>query len=354
MRPEPRPELVALPAGVHGGVHDESLLDFSTGVSPLPSPEELVAAIRGADLSRYPHLTALPVRLAIAALHDTSPDHVVVGAGSVELIWTLARAFAGPGRTGLVVTPAFGEYAQALKASGASVQDVPMAGPAFAFPFEATARALAATSTALAFVCRPSNPCLSTAPVEELVELARRFPGTLFAIDEAYLPLFEGVERMPLGANVAVLHSMTKVFALPGVRLGYLIAAPPIAAAIQAALPPWNVSAPAQAAGVAAARLLPLHEAQIRERIASLRTSLAGELSPVIGAPVQAGGPFLLYEVDAAAELVERLRERGVALRHAASFGLPRHVRVGVRDQRSNGILVERWLGLQGVSGTGS
>ena len=68
MRPEPRPELVALPAAIHGGSHDARLLDFSTGVSPLPPPEEIVAAVRNADLSRYPHPTALPVREAIGAL----------------------------------------------------------------------------------------------------------------------------------------------------------------------------------------------------------------------------------------------------------------------------------------------
>jgi histidinol-phosphate/aromatic aminotransferase/cobyric acid decarboxylase-like protein len=141
---------------------------------------------------------------------------------------------------------------------------------------------------------------------------------------------------------------MTKVFALPGVRLGYLVAAAPIAGAVQATLPPWNVSAPAQAAGVAAARLLPLHGAAIREQIVALRRSLRAGLAPVAGDPVQAGGPFLLYEVAAASRLVSRLRERGIVIRHAESFGLPRHVRIGVRDQRANATLVARWTELTG------
>ena len=331
-----------MPPAVHGGSH-EGLLDFSTGVSPLPVPEQLGAAIRAADLSRYPHPTALPVRRAVAALHDLSPDQVVVGAGSVELIWALTRAFAGPGRAGMVVAPAFGEYEQALRASGADVHFVTMAGPAFCFSRAAAAAALAAAPVSLVFVCRPSNPCLTAAAVDDLLQLARRFPETLFAVDEAYLPLFEGIDQMPWRANVAVLRSMTKVFALPGVRLGYLVAAPPIAAAVQAALPPWNVSAPAQAAGVAAADLLPTHAPAIRERIAHLRASLRSQLAPIAGVPVQQGGPFLLYEVDQAAGLVSRLRERGVAIRHATSFGLPNHIRIGVRDQPAHQVLVERW-----------
>jgi histidinol-phosphate/aromatic aminotransferase/cobyric acid decarboxylase-like protein len=197
MGPDPRPELLALAPVVHGGGADPGALDFSTGVSPLAPPSELVAAVREADLSRYPHPTAQPVREAVGALHDAAPDRIVAGAGSVELIWAVARAFAGPGRTGLVVTPAFGEYEQALKASGASVVDVRMVAPAFAFPSEAVAAALAASPIAVAFICRPSNPCLTSAPAGEIVALARRFPETLFVIDEAYLPLFEDADSIP-------------------------------------------------------------------------------------------------------------------------------------------------------------
>jgi histidinol-phosphate/aromatic aminotransferase/cobyric acid decarboxylase-like protein len=334
---------MALAPGVHGGSHDARWLDFSTGVSPLPSPEEILAAVRDVDLSRYPHPTALPVREAIAEMHDLSPDRVVVGAGSVELIWTVARAFAGPGRKGLVVTPAFGEYDQSLRASGAGVVTVSMSGPSFELPLDAIAAALVSEPIAVAFLCRPSNPCLTSAPVEDVIALARRSPNTLFVVDEAYLPLFEGIEGVPVGPNIAVLRSMTKVFALPGLRLGYLIAAPSIAAAVQSALPPWNVSSPAQAAGVATAHLLPSHVASIRTRIAALRTSLADLLRGAVGAPARAGGPFLLYEMDAAGALVRDLRDRGIAIRHAASFGLPRHVRIGVRDEQANRTLAERW-----------
>jgi histidinol-phosphate/aromatic aminotransferase/cobyric acid decarboxylase-like protein len=338
---------VALPAAIHGGSQDARLLDFSTGVSPLPPPEEIVAAVRAADLSRYPHPTALPVREAIGAWHDLPARQVVVGAGSVELIWALARAFAGPDRRGLVVRPAFSEYEQALSASGATVVSVDMEEPRFGFPSQAIEAALTTGAIAAAFVCRPSNPCLTAAPAAELTSLARRWPATLFVVDEAYLPMFEGVEGVPSQPNIAVLRSLTKIFALPGLRLGYLLAAPPIATAVQAALPPWNVSSPAQAAGVAAARLMPSHVQPIRAQITALRSSLAERLASVAGRPVQAGGPFLLYRSDDAASLVGRLRDQGVQVRHAASFGLPRHIRVGVRTEPDQERLVRAWRASQ-------
>ena len=123
--------------------------------------------------------------------------------------------------------------------------------------------------------------------------MARRWPRTLFVVDEAYLPMFDNLDGVRPAANIAVLRSMTKIFALPGLRLGYLLAAAPVARAVQSALPPWNVSSPAQAAGIAAAHLLPAHAGPIRQHINTLRASLAERLAPWAGVPEQAAGPFL-------------------------------------------------------------
>src|SRR4051812_15150825 len=236
MRPEPRAELEQLQPVVHGGTSDARILDFSTGVSPLPAPDEVLSAVRNADLSRYPHPTARPVRQALATLHDLSADRIVVGAGAAELIWALARGFGGPGRRGLVVRPAFAEYEQALKASGATLASVDMTGPEFGVPFGDIDAVLAESPVAVAFVCRPSNPCLTSAPEQALKALARRWPATLFVVDESYLPIFEDVEAVSPASNIAVLRSLTKIFALPGLRLGYLLASRSVAAAVQSSL----------------------------------------------------------------------------------------------------------------------
>ena len=328
MQPEPRPELAGLAPAVHGGDAPPGVLDFSTGISPLAPPPAILAALRGAEVTRYPDPTALPLRRRLAEAHGVAPDQVVAGAGSVELIWALARAFAGPGRRGLVLGPAFGEYRQALLASGAACDELRPAEPPFLVATEAARRALRA-NPALVFLCRPSNPCLSTLPLDRLEELARSAPSTLFAVDEAYLPMFDEVEPAPLLPNVAVLRSLTKVFALPGLRLGYLLAVPPVARAVQASLPPWNVSAPAQAAGLAAVAALDQVPA-IREQIRALRLSLASKIRATIDA---AGGPFLLCRVGDAAAVTARLLAGGVRVRDCSSFGLPAHVRIGVRPE---------------------
>jgi histidinol-phosphate aminotransferase len=341
--PEPRTELLNLHASEHGGAA-AGVLDFSTGISPLQPPPAIVEAAKTADLSRYPHPTALPYRVAAAALHDLLAEQVVAGAGSVELIWALARAFGGAGRAGLVVTPAFGEYAQALCASGADVVTVEMREPSLELSLADLDQALTTQPISIAFVCRPSNPCLTAARQNDLTDVARRWPNTLFVVDEAYQPMFDDVSAFAPTANVAVLRSMTKVFALPGLRLGYMLASHMIAAATQAALPPWNVSSAAQAAGIVAAQLLPSESRSIRERITSLRSSLEDKLAPVAGPPARSGGPFTLYRVGGARNYARRLSKHGVAVRDCTSFGLPDYVRLGTRNEADQNVLATAWL----------
>ena len=348
MTPEPRPEFLELGEAVHGGDAPPGVIDFSTGISPLPPPEEILAAARAADPTRYPPPTALPFRSVVAASHGVRPDQVVAGAGSVELIWTLARVFGGAGRAGVVVAPAFGEYARALRASAAVVRTVTMAAPRFALDLGALERARGEGSerVTLVFLCRPSNPCLTSVPVSELLVLAGRWPRILFVIDEAYQPLFEDGPGLAPTSNVAVLRSLTKIFALAGLRLGYLLASPEVTRAVQAALPPWNVSGPAQAAGVAAAALLPSLGRTVREQIGALRREMAYALAGVAGPPAQSGGTFLLYDLregGAGARLTRSLLADGIRVRDCASFGLPEHVRLGVRLEGDRRALVRAW-----------
>ncbi len=317
---------------VHGGDGALGQLDFSSGVAPFPPPPSILEAYRAADLTRYPHPTALPLRQAIAAHEQLSVEQVVAGHGSVELIWALARAFVGAGRRALVLTPAFGEYQQAIRASGGQWLELRADPPDLSWSLDRLATLLAKTQPALVFLGRPSNPCLTGAPDGALDELARRFPEILFAIDEAYLPLFEGLTAVRPQPNIALLRSLTKVFALPGLRLGYLTADAAVARAVQVALPPWNVSQPAQRAGLAAVdelRQIP----EIRSAVARLRRNLVTVLRHAGASVEREGGPFVLCRVQSAARASCRLAEHNIRVRDCTSFGLPHHLRIGIRPE---------------------
>jgi histidinol-phosphate/aromatic aminotransferase/cobyric acid decarboxylase-like protein len=298
-----------LEPAIHGGA-PPGLVDFSTGVSPLPAPPSVLAAIAEADWSRYPHPTALPLRERIAQLHGLSPERVVVGAGSTELIWALVRALA-PKRTVAHPAHGFAEYRQAALAAGATPR-----------AFEA----LDDAAGALVFVGRPDS---STLEAPDPRPFAQSHPSVVVVADEAYQPLVDDLAPLSPSANLVVLRSLTKIFALPGLRLGYLCAAPEIARAVQAALPPWNVSAAAIAGGLAALEV-PL--APVREAVRGLRHRLADGLRARGFAVAAEGGPFVLVEVRSAARFAESLRARGIAVRDCSSFGLPGRVRFGARS----------------------
>jgi histidinol-phosphate/aromatic aminotransferase/cobyric acid decarboxylase-like protein len=323
---EPRPELRDLLPAVHGGDAPDGVLDCSTGVSPLPPPPSLLAAVRAADVTRYPHPTALPLRRALAAAHGVDEEAVVAGAGSVELIWALARAFGGPGRRVAWVAPAFAEYAQAARASGAVAVAVDDAADAQAAD--------------LLFVARPGNPTLAVPSLGAVIERGSGARSGLLVVDEAYQPLCEDVAPVTPSQNVAVLRSLTKVFALPGLRLGYLLASPSVARAVRATLPPWNVSQPAIAAGLAA---LAEPVEPVRAAVGALRQRLVARLERAGARVTAANGSFVVVDVGDGARVAAALLARGVRVRDCASFGLPSLVRVGVRGDEDQERLLQAW-----------
>ena len=342
MPPTPRSELLDLTLAAHGGNAPPGVLDFSTGVSPLPVPEAVLEALRAADVTRYPHPTALPLRLAVARNHGVDPEAVVGGSGATELIWALARAFGGPDRTVLAPSPAFAEYAQAARASGARLIQFPAPVPSARWEPDRVAELARRKEASLVFVARPGTPWPEVAPAEAIEALARALPDALVVVDEAYLPFFEGVRPLQAGCNVALLCSLTKVLALAGLRIGYLVADCVVARAVRAALPPWNVSAPACAAGAVALQQ-PQEMERTRTQVRRLREHLAGQLVAAGTRIDAAGGPFLLCDVGDASRFTGALLRRGLLVRDCTSFGLPRHVRVGVRLPAENVLLAERW-----------
>jgi histidinol-phosphate/aromatic aminotransferase/cobyric acid decarboxylase-like protein len=173
------------------------------------------------------------------------------------------------------------------------------------------------------------------------VPVLDRARANLVVVDEAYQPLCDDVAPAAPSENVAVLRSLTKVFALPGLRLGYLVASRTVARAVQAALPPWNVSQPALAAGLAA---IDEPTEPVRAAVAELRARQLARLAAIGVAPAVAGGPFVVVDVGDARRFADGILARGVRVRDCASFGLPRLVRLGVRRDEDQERLIAAWV----------
>ncbi len=353
---EVRPELRAVTPVPHGSVPPGDLpagglgfgtaIDFSVSTNPLGPPPGAVAAVaalaapgagRATGIWRYPDPTAGPLRRALAARLDVDPEAVVVGNGSAELIWSLAltAARAAP-ESALILGPTFGEYARACQLMGARLA---LAAARAADDFRPDVDALCARierdRPRLVWLCNPNNPTgayLAPPDVARLLE-ACAAAGALLVVDEAYLAFVDApaslLDRLDSG-HLFLLRSLTKDYGLAGLRLGYGVTAPALAAAVRLAQPPWSTSAPAQAAGRAAladAGHLERARAEVRRgrrRLVDGLTGLGFRVSPP-------AANFLLFDVGDATAFRTALLARGCVVRDGTSFGLPAHVRAGVR-----------------------
>lgn len=357
-RPSPRPEVAQLPPSVHGaaqlaelrrwGLSPDDVIDFSANVNPFGPPPGVLEALRQARVDRYPDPDALPLREALAAHHGLDPARVIVGNGVSELILLTALAFIRPGDPVALLEPTYGEYRRASGLMAARVlswRARPQEG--FRWSPDAIGHFLRASRPRLVWLCRPNNPTGNGCSLDALASWTAALPDTLFVVDEAYINL---VPNYPSALtldrpNILVLRSMTKDFALPGVRLGYAMGDAGVIAALERVRPPWSVNACAVAAGLAALD----HTAYVRETVArwrrlkeDLTRGLAAQGWPVVPSDT----PFFLVEVGDARGVREALLAQGILVRDGTSFGLPEYVRISARQAAENEKLVAalaRW-----------
>ena len=206
----------------------------------------------------------------------------------------------------------------------------------------------------LVFICNPNNPTGEYLSPGELRFLWEGAPNALWVIDEAYAEFTEdpwsaaqwvmtgrnGNSGRARGPGCVVLRSMTKDFALGGLRLGYLLAAPPIVERLQEMQPPWSVNGVAQLAGLAA-----LDEMDWREETTTrLRKDLRDLPDGLRGcgfAPLPTTVSYFLLPVGDAKSIRDRLVAERLFVRDCTSFGLPEHIRIAARPPEENARLVK-------------
>ena len=320
------------------------LLDFSANVSPLGIPDRVKRAAAEAleTADRYPDPDCGRLREAIAEKEGVPVSRVVCGNGAADLIWRSVRAVHP--REALVPLPSFFEYESALRAEGAAVRrHILREENDFALTEEILSEIT--PETGMLFLCEPNNPTgrLTDPALLRAIAGRCREMGTVLAVDECFLDLTsdpdgrtlrELTEEMP---GLVLFRAFTKSFGMAGLRLGYcLCGSAETAEKIKEAGPPWAVSSPAQAAGLAALEekeyLKELRELVTRER-ARLRAGLEGLGLRVI--PGEAN--FLLFYSPV--PLALPLRRRGILLRSfTREEGLgPGWYRAAVRGAEENG-----------------
>jgi threonine-phosphate decarboxylase len=331
------------------GIPGDELLDFSANVNFLgPSPRVVAAARRAVDeMGWYPLDPPDPLRHAAARFFEVADERVLLGNGASELIFLVA-AHVRPRRV-VVLGPTFTEYERAARAWGAEVDLVLAPGSAdFAYSADdigALESRLAAAD--LVFFCDPNNPTghlWDREARDTLVEVCGR-AGTLLFADESFLAFTEEWPERALSRrqpdHVMVLHSLTKILAMPGLRVGALIVPTSLGPVLGPRIPPWNINCAAQAASVAGLG----ESALLRQTPAAVAEARAASLEALRRLPgveriLPAHANFLCLRLSAPArDVVGRmLREHGILVRDLtdmAGMG-PQWVRVAVREPADN------------------
>ncbi len=325
---------------IHGGA-PAGWLELSASLNPLGTPPEVAAAVAGASYGRYADLDARAAEDHLARDAGVAADRVLLTAGATEAIRLVAEAFARARRT-VVLGPTYSEYARVAAAVGSRVQEVRASPPSFD-PRVDDAIEHARRDGMLVFLCDPNNPTGRALDAPALRALASApAAGSLLVLDASFAPFAAptlDARELTRGGRVVLVRSLTKVLATPGIRAGYVVAAPDVVAALRQVRDPWTVGAHAVAAARAARWTLA--EAD-RAVVAAWRTRLSDGLAAAGLEPVPSAANFVLAHAGPrAAPLVAALARSRVAVRGCASFGLPEHVRVAVRPPAEQDVLFE-------------
>jgi histidinol-phosphate aminotransferase len=282
-----------------------AVIDLSSNENPYgPSPAALEAMTRSqAVAGRYPDAAEREATETIARLHGVSPDRVVLGCGSSEILRLCDAAFLGPGRTVIAAEPTFEAVLQYAKATKAEAVKVPLTAD-FRHDLPAMARACDARA-GLVYVCNPNNPTGTIVSGDEFqVFLARVPASTTVLVDEAYHHLVEAaayrsaVEMIEHFPNVIVARTFSKIYGMAGMRLGYSISTEANAEALRAQAAWGNVNAAVLAAAVACLGDEGLVALQ-RDRLNGTRRWLSSELARDGRRVIPSEANFLMIETGA-------------------------------------------------------
>ncbi|GKV66843.1 MULTISPECIES: threonine-phosphate decarboxylase CobD [unclassified Sporosarcina] len=316
----------------------EKVLDFSENCNPAGLPPSVEAAWPDliTKLISYPDPDGEPFKSAAAAYHGIDPQQVLAGNGAAELLSLLARRYRK--KRVLLIDPTFSEYRATLAANEAEVVCIQAdEAKAFRLPVE---KILAALPNADAvYLCTPNNPTgLLPTPAELLTVMeAAKNCGAEVVLDEAFIDFADEeksfIAHIQQHTHVIVVRSMTKMYTIPGIRLGYLVAEPAIIASIKQQAPHWHVNGLAAEIGV-----LCLKEEAYREQAVRHAEKERRKMSDFLRLHgcqvVDSQANYLIFKpAQEAGKLYRYLLGRGYVLRHSENFrGMDgRWLRVGMK-----------------------
>jgi threonine-phosphate decarboxylase len=324
------------------GKSPDELIDFSVNLNPL-GPPKLGKTFEKAwgTVDNYPDNRYDSFKKAAAEYINVSPENIVPGNGSSELIRLFAETVIEPGDDVIIPSPTFGEYEFQSRLFGARVGNIDYNDFTGVEPEGCKA----------VFLCNPNNPTGKLIERDEVLKVAEKCieSEVFFFVDEAFIELSDPRETIAdLAASndfVICLRSLTKTYAIPGLRIGFAVASPDFAGILNNIRLPWNLNSAGLEVGQ---KLLKDHKNYLYRSLELIRKErqwLMAKLGSVRGfKPYPSDVNFILVDIRDfginSMELAERMLRHGIIIRDCASFGLDNHIRVAVRRRGENQKLI--------------
>lgn len=334
----------------------EQIIDYSENVNPLGPPLSVVENWQGYIhlLSSYPEPHGEPFLSAIAAYHGIPKSRVLLGNGAAEIFSLLAGHFQR--KCAMIVHPTFSEYEATLRANGTeiihlSVEEIEN----WKLPIDHIIENMKRAD--LLYLCTPNNPTGVLPPRNELVHLLEEGQkmGCTVILDEAFIDwigeessMISYIEDFP---NLIIVRSMTKMYAIPGIRLGYMVSSPALIEALREKVPHWHINGIAAHIGAKCIDETHYREKSIeyakksKARFVDFLRKLGCKTTKSVTNYVC----FKLPHPDLSQRFFHDMLNSGIVLRHTENFkGLDgKWFRVGMKNEQAMAVLqeeMEAWI----------
>ncbi len=333
----------------HGGniynYNDNDIIDFSANINPLGMPMKVREAVMNSAYlwEKYPDPECIALRKILSETEDIPYRNIVTGNGADDLIYRIVHAFKP--KKAVICVPTFGEYEKALEETGCTVDSL-FLKEENDFCVTADILDMLTPDVDILFLCSPNNPTGQLIPFELLKKISEKCMETniLFVCDECFMGFAENSGTYSLkqyiNRNSIILKAFTKLYAMPGLRLGYaLCGSENNAEKLQKSGQFWSVSVPAQAAGIAAVK----EKKYVCESIGYVkkeREFLGSQLKKYGIKVFPSAANYLLFKGDK--QLDDKLIEKGILIRNCANYrGLcDGFYRIAVRTHEENKLLI--------------
>lgn len=336
------------------GVKELDVVKLASNENPIgPSPKAVKAILKGvSDINRYPDGGGFYLKQKLASVFRLLPSNFVLGNGSDELIDILTKAFLEEDQEAIISEPSFLEYGIIVRTRGSKVKGVPLKGPHplkreislkyFSYDIDKILNSIS-KKTKLIFLGNPDNPTGAYLNKKQLKELLKGMPKRIIVVfDEAYREFVDLKDYSdPFGYisryNIIILRTMSKAYGLAGLRIGYAITDPRLAAWMERVRLPFNVNSLAQIAAVAALDDRE-HLNKTKKLIREGKRFIVANLKKLGFDIIESPANFILFSYKGmkGTEIFKRLLPYGVIVRDMKAYGLAEWTRVNVGTMQEN------------------